>query len=344
MKKQNWKVPFYNSKSTFFPVDQSEIDPSQITNGEHVRRFEKKAADYLGVKYAVACSSGTIALFIAFRVLCSAFVGKMAIMPSFTWRSTPEACMMAGLKPLLADINKDSLCMDYDFFEKAINRIPLDRIAAVCIVDTFGNIPDYDRFNLEIPVIVDSAHSFGSISEQGRPFTHCFSLSPTKPLTSCEGGLVTTNDKRLAEKFTNMRNWAGRMTEFNALVALAGLEKIDSIIAEKNAIAEKYKNCLPAKFQEITCKKSSYKDFVVIFESGKSRDDKKKRLSLVDIETRIYFEPVHYYIFKNCEIRSNLHNTEEIYHRSLCLPCWPGCDVDYVVEKLQSFTLSSVAG
>lgn len=336
----DFKISYVNPANIF--RNAANYRPEKIiSNGRIVQEFEEKAAEKLQSKYAVACSSGTIALFCVWESL--GVRGKAILMPSFTWRSTADAARMSGATPFFVDIDPKTMCFDLDvaaLLESGANT----QIAAICAVDVFGCPADYDLLEkLSTPYVIDSAHSFGSKFRGdgiGKYGIHCFSLSPTKVLIANEGGLITCNDASLAESLKTVRRWAGRMTEYNAACALEGLKNLDNVIVEKNRIAEFYRGMcakLDLQCQEIPdhCS-STYKDFIVVCHSQSERDALKDTLEKTGgIETKIYFEPAHKIEkFKYCP-KTPLYETEEIFNRSLCLPSWVGIDCKYVASVVE---------
>jgi dTDP-4-amino-4,6-dideoxygalactose transaminase len=313
-----------------------------LTDGVACRQLEQKASEYLGSKYAIAVSSGTMALYCLFRVL--GLAGKKIIMPAFTWRSTAEAAIMAGAKPVFADINQKTYCMCPAEVEDLISPD-----SAICTVDCFGLPTDYEAFSelcekYNVPFIVDSAHSFGAKYDNaplGEFWFHCYSFSPTKVLIANEGGLITTNDEAVYAELKNTRRWAGRMTEYNASCALEGLKNIDDVLFEKRKIAQQYrafaiKNGLAVQDCPVNSA-STFKDIAVQLNSRQERDELRAYLEAAGIETRVYFTPATEFLDFDQYEMGGLTHTWRAYHRSLCLPSWPGVDVGKVLATLENF-------
>ena len=326
-------IPYVNPENVF--VHSSTVPDRILTDGPIVRKFEELAAQYTGAKYAVACSSGTIALYCVYRSL--GLAGKKIAMPSYTWRSTAEAALMANAEPVFVDIDPETLCIEH-------NNIP--KSDAVVAIDCFGNPAPYDLLQLRCPghirLIVDSAHSFGSLycgEKIGKYGIHCYSLSPTKVLVANEGGLITCNDASLADELRQLRRWAGRMTEYNAACAILGLKKLPEIIAEKKRIAEKYRQFFHDvgwDTQKIHAEDSStFKDVIAILSAHADRNNLKRHLENCEIETRIYFWPCH--TLGHFHADRELVHTNDVYARSICLPSWPGVDQEYVLKCLGEF-------
>lgn len=321
------KIPYVSTENTYFP--SNDIPLGIISNGRKVREFEEAAAEYTGAKYAIATSSGTIGLYCLYRALDLS--GKTIAMPSFTWISTAEAAHMANVKVDYLDICED-FCLDYTasvFYSAAV------------MVDCFGCPGRYGDINNQL--IVDSAHSFGALyngKKIGQFGHHVYSLSPTKVLVAGEGGLVTTNDENLADEIRSLRNWAGRMTEFNAACALRSLKNLPGVLDEKQEIAAIYRNFAQENgfgIQKIDSQhRSTFKDVAILLDFEHERDYLKKYLEDAGIETKIYFTPIHF----NLALHKQWHRlpqTEDIFSRVLCLPSWPGVDYQYVIKKIEDF-------
>jgi len=286
----------------------------QLTNGAHVRKFEEAAAEYLGVAHCVAVSSCTAGLLLVLKALD--LRGEI-ILPSFTFHATAHAVVWNGLTPVFADCDVKTFCIA----PQAVREQVSIRTAGIVAVHLFGNPAAVEKLNeiaaeLEIPLVFDAAHAFGS-SVGGRRVggfgtAEVFSFSPTKLVVAGEGGLVATRDAGLAEKLRAARNYGdagnydpevlgvnARMSEINAAMALHGLVGLDARIERRNEIRRRYERKLRdvagLRFQEISeGGRSTYKDFSVIVnekEFGHSRDWLVERLHAENIGARKYFSP-----------------------------------------------------
>lgn len=336
------KIQYVNPIGTFAQGDAPRN--GILTDGPIVREFESRAAERLGAKFAIACSSGTIALFCLFRVL--GLAGKEIIMPAFTWRSTAEAAKMAGARIVFADIDANTFLLDVDQVDELIT----DSTGAVCAVDCFGLPADYYSLSgicarHNIPLIGDSAHAFGATYHDkplGEFGLHCYSFSPTKVLVGNEGGLITCNDSGLADELRQTRRWAGRMAEYNASCLLAGLKSLDRVIDQKREIFEKYAAMaarigIETQFMPIG-RESTNKDVCLLFDSQSDRDELQSCLLAEGVETRTYFTPATQFCGEPPRgyIAGDLKVTNEVYSRSLCVPSWPSVDVDFIVSLIES--------
>lgn len=286
----------------------------QLTNGAYVRKFEEAAAEYLSVAHCVAVSSCTAGLLVVLKALD---LRGEVILPSFTFHATAHAVVWNGLTPVFADCDAKTFCVA----PQAVREQVSIRTAAILAVHLFGNpaaVEELEKIaaELQIPLIFDAAHAFGSCSYGkhvgGFGTAEVFSFSPTKLVVAGEGGLVATRDAALAERLRAARNYGdagnynpeilgvnARMSEINAAMALHGLAGLDARIERRNEIRLRYERKLRdvagIRFQEVSeGGRSTFKDFSVIVdeeEFGHSRDWLVELLHRENIGARKYFSP-----------------------------------------------------
>ena len=332
-----------------------------LTNSKSVARLEGAVAERLRVKHCVAVSSCTSGLMMVLRAL--GLTGEI-IVPSFTFFATGHATRWNNLTPVFADCDPNT----WNVTPAEIERKITPKTSAILAVHLYGNPCDHQAIEQlatrrGLKLIFDAAHSFGS-ERRGRPVgsfgdAEVFSMSPTKLLVAGEGGLVTTNDAKLAEAIRFMRNygdlgaynpaWLGlnaRMPEFNATLALAGLPLVDEKIKRRNAVANMYTEMLTGlpgvRFQSVDPSDvHTYKDYsihVTPDSFGMTRDALAEALLAENIETKKYFyPPLHqqdiYKPFYNRD-RDDLSQTEYITGGVLSLP---------IYESLPDETVKTVA-
>lgn len=258
-------IPMVNLKAQYAEIkDEIErglaetIDNCSFILGPHVQAFEKEAADYLGVKHAIGCASGTDALHLA--LLAEGIgAGDEVITSAFTFIATAEAIKYVGAKPVFVDIDPQSFNITPENIEKAITA----NTKAVMPVHLFGqpvNLPAIkaicDKHGLKL--IEDCAQSFGASvnGKQTGGFGDAagFSFFPSKNL-GCfgDGGLVTTNCDKAAAKIKQYRNhgsdvryyhdvigYNSRLDEMQAVVLRAKLKHIDQYNAARRHAAHLY--------------------------------------------------------------------------------------------------------
>lgn len=217
------KVPFLDLREQYQTL-KKEIEPAvrkvlescAYIGGEYVQSFEKEAADYLKVKHAIGCSSGTAALILALRA-CNIRPGDEVISTPFTFFATAEAIAAIGAVPVFVDV----LPGDYTINPEKIEDEITDKTKAILPVHIFGAPCRMDEIMAiahkhNLKVIEDDAQAMGSEYNDHKTGTlgdvGCFSFYPTKNLGGCgDGGMVTTNDDNLAIILRAMReHGAGR--------------------------------------------------------------------------------------------------------------------------------------
>jgi dTDP-4-amino-4,6-dideoxygalactose transaminase len=222
------------------------LDRNWLTNnGPYVQEFEKKLAEYVGVRHCVAMCNATISLEIAIRAMG---LNGEVIIPSFTFIATAHALQWQEITPVFCDIDPQTHTIDPAKVEKMITP----RTTGLIGVHTWGQACDVEALEAiarrrQLQLMFDAAHAFGC-SYKGKSiggFGRCEILSfhATKFFNSFEGGAVLTNDEELAAKMRLMRNFGfigndnviyigtnGKMTEVCAAMGLTSLESVDEFI------------------------------------------------------------------------------------------------------------------
>jgi dTDP-4-amino-4,6-dideoxygalactose transaminase len=327
---------------------QGILASGMVTKGSHLRAFEEAVAAHLGVKHAVAVSSCTTGLMLAYQGL--GLTGDVVV-PSFTFMATVSALVWAGLRPVFADVDPESATLDPAAAEAAITA----KTSAIVAVHTFGNPAEMDALKAiadrhRLKLILDAAHGFGTlyhkkpVGAQGN--AQAFSLSPTKLLIAGEGGIVSTQDDTLAEtirvgrEYGNQGNYdsrfAGinaRMPEFNACLGLHSLRGLEEAARQRNAYAARFREelgLLPGiGFQKIRPgDRCSYKDFSLTVDGaafGVDRDGLAVALAAENIDSRKYYDPP---VHRQTAYRQwapapeRLPHTDLLAATSLSIPIW----------------------
>ncbi len=217
------------------------LSSGQLAMGPRVRDFEKRFAEYIGVREAVAVSSGTAALHTA---LVSAGIGKgsRVLVPSYSFFATVSVVLAVGAEPVFADIDPDSFC---------ISPVSMEDIDAVIPVHLYGQSADMDLIDTmaqesDVIIIEDACQSHGA-EYRGKKtgalgHVGCFSFYATKNMVTGEGGMITTDDSHIAEKARLFRahgmNERGMhaipgynflMTDIEAAIGIEQLKKLDGM-------------------------------------------------------------------------------------------------------------------
>ena len=244
------------------------LDTGQFIQGKYVLELERDFAKYCNTKYAIATSTGATALEVSLRA--SGIEGKKFLVPTQTFAASVSSIIRSNNIPVIIDIDPTTQCMDCDTIIKHLD----DDVAGIMLVHMAGLItPEYykikelcDTYGLIL--IEDASHAVGAsingIKAGNLGLAGCFSLFATKIITSGEGGIITTNDYDFAEKCRIIRNhgcvrnegeYAGidygvactyassnyRMPEMSAVVGISQVQHIDSFVAKRNELADRYK-------------------------------------------------------------------------------------------------------
>lgn len=341
------------------------LHTGMLTKGTRLQTLEKAMAEHLSVDHVVGVSSCTVGLLLVYIGL--GLRGEVVV-PSFTFMATVSSLVLAGLKPVFAEINPETGNLDSRAAEAAVTP----RTSAIVAVHTFGNPADIAGLReiadaKGIPLIFDAAHGLGSCY-RGRPLgnhgaAEVFSLSPTKLVIAGEGGLVATNDGELAEKIRIGREYGhstgydsafaginGRMPEFNALLARRSLDMLEDAVSHRSTLAgifhENLESVPGIGFQKIDSRdRSSFKDFSITIDQtsfGLTRNQVIEALRAENIDSRAYYDPpVHLQAaYRRYDSGMDLPHTVRLAEQSLSLPIWShmpretALGICHVIERL----------
>ena len=280
-------------------------------------RFEKGMAKYLGVKHAISLPSCTSALHLALAGL-GIGPGDEVIVPDATWIACSAPVSYVGAKPVFADIDKDTWCLDAASFEQATTP----RTKAVVVVDLYGNLADMDAIadvakRHGIAVIEDAAEAIGS-EFRGRKAgafgdAATFSFHGSKTLTTGEGGMFITSRDDLFDRVRVLRDhgrepgslvnhevaFKYRMSALQAAFGLAQLERIEELVARKRQIFAWYARCFRGMNgvmlnYEAPTTKNTYWMVTAVFgqELGLNKEDVSAELRRRNINSRPFFYPL----------------------------------------------------
>ncbi|HWW61278.1 MAG TPA: aminotransferase class I/II-fold pyridoxal phosphate-dependent enzyme, partial [Thermoanaerobaculia bacterium] len=320
------------------------------SEGPFVRRFEDAFASAVGCRYGVACSSGTAALHLVMAAL-KLGPGDEVILPTFTMIATANAVRYVGATPVLVDAEPRTWNMNV----AAVARKITSRTRAIVAVHTYGHPVDIDplrelaaRHGLHL--IEDAAEAHGA-TYRGRAAgslgdAAIFSFYGNKIITSGEGGMVTTNDARIADLARQLRGHAFspdrhfwhehlgynyRMTNLQAAVGLAQTERMATLIEARRRNARRYRErlshvpglTLPIEAAGVT---NVFWMFTILVEDtfGITRDELRGALARRGIETRTTFIPIHLQpIYRDAFRGQTFPVAEELCRKGLYLPSGP---------------------
>jgi perosamine synthetase len=344
-------------------VMKTGILTSSLGAGPKVTEFEKAYAKFAAAKRAIAVNTGTAALHAAL-LATGIGVGDEVILPSFTFVATAEAVVLAGAKPVFADIDPETYTLSPAAVEKSLTQ----KTKAILPVDLYGLPADIKHLRKiaaknDLVIVEDCAQSHGAIYA-GEPAgaladIACWSLYAAKNIGTGEGGIITTNDDELAERVRMIRTHGEqvkyqslmlgtnyRMTEIQAAIGIVQLGRLPEFIAKrsKNAhrLSEKLRKTdrLILPFQPSNRTPSWYLYTVRIKNAAETqRDNLIKELHNKGIGAEAYYPtPVHQMpYYKETFGTFTLRETDEAAKQVLSLPIHPGVSeeqIDFVADTI----------
>jgi dTDP-4-amino-4,6-dideoxygalactose transaminase len=378
MEKRNIPISLPHTGEEEWLATKEPIMSGWLTAGPKVREFEEIFAKRHGVKHAMAVTSATTALHLALVAL-NIQADDEVIVPAFTWISTANVVIYCGAKVVFVDVDRTTFNIDVNDLKKKITS----KTKAIIPVHLFGLCADMDAVKKvagNIPLVEDGAcaagagykgNAAGSLGTIG-----CFSFHPRKSVTTGEGGMITTNDDKLAEVISSLRNHGAsiseeqrhhgakpyilpdfnmlgynyRMTDLQASVGIVQLKKLDQFIDERAKWAKYYDN----ELREISWLKtplvnSDYKhgwqSYVVYIDESKSpisRNDIMEKLQHMGVSTRPGTHAPHmlkYYADKYSIDPNDFPGARDCNNYSMSIPLFNKMtkeDYEYVVYCLKS--------
>jgi len=327
------------------------IDTGWISSeGPAVQEFEEKLADRVGRRYGIAVSNGSTALDLAVRAL-KLPEGSEVIMPSFTIISCAAAIVRAGLKPVLVDAEPRTWNMDVLQLESRLTA----KTRAIMVVHIYGMPTDMDPVIAfadahDLRIIEDAAEMHGQ-TYRGRACgsfgeVSAFSFYPNKHITTGEGGMVVTDGEEFAEICRSLRNLAHspgrrfvheelgfnyRLTNLQAALGLAQLERLDETVAKKRDMGRLYNKYFESMPEiQIAPEQMEYADNIywvygMVLDDSVPMDAEQmmKRLAQLNVGTRPFFWGMHEQpVFRKMGWYENerLPVTERIARRGFYVP------------------------
>lgn len=308
--------------------------------GKNVQEFEKLVSSFVKSKYAIAVNSGTAALQAALYAF-DIKSGDEVLLPSFTFVATANAVVSVGARPVFVDIRRDNYTMDPADLERKITK----KSKAIIPVHLYGNVAYMDEISEiakkhNLHIIEDAAQSMGSSykGKQTGTFSElgCFSLYAAKVMTSGEGGIIVTSNKKLWEKLLMIRNHGMvhgydtrvlglnfRLPEINAAIAKVQMKKLPKFLLKRKKNAKILTDLL-AGLDLALPQKRKYEEvnWFLYTVATKSRDKIMKDLNSNGIGATIYYStPVHKTPYYGKKI--NLPVTDWAARNVLSLPVQP---------------------
>lgn len=340
-----------------------------LTTGPWVEKFEAAVAGYVGAKYAVAVSSGTAALHVA-CMAAGIKPGDEVIVPTYTFAATANCVVYCGGKPVLVDIDEESLCIDIKQIEQKVTG----KTRAIMGVDFGGRAADWQalrqlarKYNLIL--IDDAAHSFGTKNIGNQADLTCFSFHPVKTITTGEGGMIVTSNKKLAElakmlrthgivKLPKPKPWYHemrqlgynyRLTDLQCALGLAQLKRAEKFLRKRRQLAQRYQIAL-ANLAQLTLpqpdKNSAWHLYPLRVDFQALKKTRVKLFNLMQhhgISLQVHYIPIHlhpYYRQKFGYKPGDFPVAEKVYEQEVSLPLYPTLSIkeqDKVINLLVNF-------
>jgi perosamine synthetase len=361
------KIPIANPS-----IDKKEalsaynvIKKGWISMGKEVLKLEKKIQKYIGIKHAILFNNGTSALHAALAYH-GVKEGDEVIVPTLSYISSANVILYCGAKPVFCEVDPITFNVTAENIIKKISK----KTKAIITVDLKGMPVDYDDLKkklkkYKIPLISDSAEAFGAVYKKkkvGSQFDmHSFSFFANKNMTMGEGGLVTTNNKKMAEVCRIIRNQGQegrynhtfignnyRPTDYAAAIGLEQLKKIENVLNKKGEIAKIYNKAFSNEKFIKTPHVPSYVTrhtwymYCIKFSKKISRKKIQKILHSNGIDTRLSFPPIHLQpIYKKIfgYKKGDFPVSEQIFEQFLDIPCWMGMgkkNINYIIKIIKS--------
>jgi UDP-4-amino-4,6-dideoxy-N-acetyl-beta-L-altrosamine transaminase len=352
-----------------------------LTTGPTVEAFETAFAETVGARHAVACANGTAALHLAMLAL-DVQPGEVCIAPAITFLATANCARYVGAEVVFADVDPLTGLMTPDTLAEALARVGDRRLRAVLPVHLRGDVAQLDALEAlareaGAVLVEDAPHALGSTATFGNQIERVgdvrhsamatFSFHPVKTIATGEGGMVTTNDDRLAQRLKTLRShgmvrpegadpWWYEMPEpgFNyrlpdilCALGLSQLAKLPRFAARRQGLAARYLTALaplapvlkpaqrPAWSNPVLHLMVALIDFAAV---GKTRRQVVEELKAKGVGTQVHYIPVNrqpYYVNRYGPL--DLPGANAWYEACLSLPLYPGMadeDVDRVVAAL----------
>jgi len=301
----------------------SVMESGWYTEAAKTREFEKLFADFVGAKFAIAVTSGMAALYVGLKAMGIKSTDEV-IVPDLTFVASPNSIEMTGAKPVLIDIEKKSLNLDLSKLNNCLTK----KTKAIMPVDFNGRSTNMDelkefanKYNLLL--IEDACHAIGCYHENGSHMgtlsdIGIFSFSIPKIITTGQGGMIITNDKKIYERCLAIKDFGRdinakkdmlkafqhdtigynfKFTEFQAAVGIAQIKKLKQRISKKRKMFKQYQEKLALSkninFVDTDLTRITPWMMDIILKSKKQRDNLIQYLKEKNIETRIYYPSIH---------------------------------------------------
>ncbi|MFH1380011.1 MAG: LegC family aminotransferase [bacterium] len=381
MNRYNIPLSVPEIKSNEWKYVKDCLDQGWVSSaGEYVDRFEKTLAGYVGSKHAVATVNGTSALHVSL-VACGIIPDDEVIVPALTFIAPANVVSYCNAHPVLMDCDEQTLCMDVhkvvtflsneciqrtdgNTYNKATNR----KIKAIIPVHVFGHPTDMDELvnicsKKNIDIIEDATESLGSVYKDIKTGSigriGCFSFNGNKIITTGGGGMAVTNDSRLASRLKHLTIQANkdpleydhdevgynyRLSNIQAAMGIAQMEKIDEFIAIKRKHARLYKELLSGSksytlFWEMPWARSNFW-FYTIRVAPETKKPLMNFLLSKGIQVRSIWKLMQNLpMYQNCQ-SYKIEVADKIYNSCFNIPCSVNLtddEIKFIAESIAEY-------
>ena len=354
------------------------IDSGWVAQGPKVTEFEDLVKKYTGTKYAIATTSCTTSLFLSLHAL-GIGPGDEVIVPSFSFIATANVVLHVGAKPVFVDIDQNTYNIDLDKMPQALTS----RTRAIIPVDQVGLPADLDSIHAfarkhKLLVIEDAACALGSVYKGKKIGSFgsivCLSFHPRKIVTTGEGGMILTDNKKLAYKLRTLRHhgmsvsdiarhnskkvifekypvpgYNFRLSDLQAAVGVEQMKKLPQILQRRASLAERYtkvfmksENIIPPFVPDRYV--HNWQSYIIRLRPNKkiTRNSLMRKLQDVGITTRIGIMAAHLEEhYRKMYPELSLPETESATRETITLPLYVQMtteEQDYIIDHILHFT------
>lgn len=296
----------------------------------YIKKFERKFADYVGVKYAISTSSCTGAMHIALAAM-GIKKGDEVILPDLGWVATGNVVLYVGAKPVLVDVDPDSFCIDLDSMENAITS----KTKAIIPVHMYGHPANMEKImkiaaEHDLRILEDAAPAIGANINGKKVGSFgdmaAFSFQGAKMVVTGEGGMLVTDNKEYYQRANKIQDqgrnpdktfWIDelglkyKMSNIQAALGLAQLERVEMLIEKKRKINDWYQKELmdvpgiKVSTQSDYCSSIHWMTSIIVDETI-DRDNIIKELKKRNIDSRPFFYPMSYFGYFNSDVKNEI--------------------------------------
>ena len=350
-----------------------------LTQGKHVKKFENALKIKFGSRYCSSLSSGTAALHLGVMALSLPKNSKIITTP-LTFVATANSIIINNLKPELVDIDLTTYTIDVNKLEHKLKKD--NKIKAVIAVDYAGNICDWKSLNFlarkyNIKLINDNCHAIGSMYNDSIKYASQFadvvtqSYHPVKAITTAEGGSILTNNKKIYENISLLKNngiirnknlskkfgawfysikklgYNYRLSDIQCALGISQLKRLNQFILARRKIAKIYDKAF-SNIDKLQIPKvrekcyHSYHLYPLLIDFKKTRINKKKffaKLQSNGIYTQVHYLPIHYHEYYKKKFnfkKGDFPNSEDFYNKEMSLPIYPLLKKKYVFKVIDN--------